>query len=190
MLTDTALIVLGIIANKPSNPYDINKTINYRRKELKRTVPAQTIYAIINMLNNKKFISGKRVKNGNFHDKTIYKITKQGERLLRDNLISFLSTLEDFRSNFIVAILLSGYLNQETILKSCREYQKILKAEIALREKITKAEKEQEVSAAGQIVLQHILKSLKVNLKTVDEFIKLIESGTQLDGLPIPFWRG
>ena len=72
MLTKTALLILGIIADEPINPYAISKLISFKRKNLRGTIPDSTVYGIISMLHKKKLITGKRVRNRNTPDRTVY----------------------------------------------------------------------------------------------------------------------
>lgn len=113
MLSKTALLILGVIADEPINPYAISKLISYKRRNLRGKIPDPTVYGIINMLHEKKLIKGKKVKNGNLPDRTIYSITQKGKDILNKNLVAYLSTPEDTLSELPLALFLMGSQEKE-----------------------------------------------------------------------------
>lgn len=189
MLSKIALLILGIIAERPINPYAIIKLINYKRRKVRRYVSPQTVYGMVNILNRKKLITGKRMKNSNMPDRTIYSITKKGEEMIRKNLISYLSTPEDNLSELILSIILIGFLDKETVLKALKERRDKIEEEIAIRKKLDSKFKIAAESYTRQIVAEHTLKIQQINLKTVNELIKKAEIDTRWDSFPVPWWR-
>jgi len=189
MLTKTALFILGIIADNPINPYAISKLINHKRRNFRAPTHTQTVYSIVNSLHKKKLISGKRMKNGRMPDRIIYSITQKGQELLRKNLLSYLSQPEDPLSELSVSIFVMGHLDKEAVLMALKEYQRKIKKEITSRRKLNSEEAEHGVSYSSLIAIEHTLNILKVNLNTVNKLINKIETDTQWDRSPIPFWR-
>jgi DNA-binding PadR family transcriptional regulator len=190
MLSKVAILVLGIIAEEPINPYAIGKVINYKRENIKKlsNVSASTIYGIINTLQKEKLISGKKSKNGNMPDRTIYSITEKGRGLLRETLISLLSNPEDTLSELTLSALLINHLDSESILKALNNYNIEINRQIRIRKKLLKEEEDRGVSYTGLIALNHNLRVLKVNLKTVNELIDSIAKDTRTEHYPVPFW--
>jgi DNA-binding PadR family transcriptional regulator len=189
MLSKTALLILGVIADEPINPYAISKLISYKRQHLRGKIPDPTVYGIINMLHTKKLISGKKVKNGNLPDRTIYSITPKGRELLNKNLIAYLSTPEDTLSELPLSLFLMGLLDKEQVLQALKIYHSKQAAEIDLMEKMLEEEQDLPVPYSGHLAVNHIQTVLKANLETVDEVIKNIETDTQWNHHPLPFWR-
>jgi DNA-binding PadR family transcriptional regulator len=189
MLSRTDLLILGIIAEKPINPYAIIKLINYKRNSIRRYVPPQTVYGIVNILNRKKLITGKRMKNGNMPDRTVYSITKKGEEMIRKNLISYLGTPEDNLSELVLSIILVGFLAKETVLKALKEYREKIEKEIAISKNLSLKTKIPEELYTRRIVAEHTLSILLINLKTVNELIKKVEIDTQWGSFQVPWWR-
>ena len=189
MLSKIALFVLGIIAGGPINPYAISKLINYKRSHTLPSIPAQTIYTITNMLQEKKLISGKRMKNGNMPDRTVYSITKKGQGVLKKNLGSCLSIPEDTLSELSLAFLLMGHLDKDEVLEALKAYRHTIKEEIAIITEMHDLETKQGVSYSGLIAVEYMLNVIKVNLKTVNELIEVINADPDWGHATIPFWR-
>jgi len=189
MLTKTALLILGVIADDPINPYAISKLISYKRKNLRGTIPDSTVYGIIKMLHEKKLITGKKVKNHNTPDRTVYSITDKGMDLLKKSLTIYLKTPEDTLSELPLSLFLMGILEKPWVLEALKQYQIRQKKEINLMEEMVKAEKERGVPYAGQIAIEHILQVLKLNLNTVNKVMQQIESDGEWSRPQIPFWR-
>jgi DNA-binding PadR family transcriptional regulator len=189
MLSKTALLILGVVADEPINPYAISKLISYKRRNLRGKIPDPTVYGIINMLHEKKLIKGKKVKNGNLPYRTMYSITQKGKDLLNKNLVAYLSTPEDTLSELPLALFLMGSLEKEQVLAALKEYRAKQSEEIAIMAKMVDSEKKRGVPYSGLIAIQHILNFLKVNLNTVNELIQNIERDSHWDHHPVPFWR-
>jgi len=189
MITKTALLILGVIADEPINPYAISKLISYKRKNLRGTIPDSTVYGIINMLHEQKLITGKRVKNHNTPDRTVYSITAKGMDLLKKSLTVYLSMPEDTLSELPLSMFLMGILDKPQVLEALKQYQMRQNSEITLMEEMVKAEKERGVPYAGQLAIEHILQVLKLNLDTVNRVVQQIDSDGDWSHPQIPFWR-
>jgi DNA-binding PadR family transcriptional regulator len=187
-LSRTALFVLGIIANEPTNPYTMCKLVNYNRKNLRNNIPAQTIFSIIKILNKKSLISGKRIKNGNMPEMTVYSVTSKGQKVLKQNLMSYISSPEDPLTNLVLSLMLICYLDKADVLKALDEYREKIKADINTRKKILAGTKDNSLFTRA-ISARHIINTQKVNLKTVDELIQNLEANPQCKDFPIPWWR-
>jgi DNA-binding PadR family transcriptional regulator len=189
MLSKTALLILGVIADEPINPYAISKLISFKRKNLRGKIPDSTVYGIINMLHEKKLIKGKKVKNSNSPDRTVYAITARGQDILKKNLITYLSTPEDTLSELPLSLFLMGILDKDQVLKALKDYQTHQKTEVSLTERMVESEKERGVPSSGLLAIEHILQVLKLNLNTVSQVIQQIESDSAWEHPQIPFWR-
>ncbi len=189
MLSRTDLLILGIIAEKPINPYAIIKLVNYKRSSIRRYVPPQTVYGIVNILNRKKLISGKKVKNGNMPDITVYSITPKGEDVIRKSLISCLSTPEDNLSELVLSLFLLGFLDKDAVLAALKEYREKLEKEIATSRRLSAQIKIPEEFYTRKIVAEHTLKILLVNLDTINALLRRVEKDDHWTGFQVPWWR-
>jgi hypothetical protein len=126
---------------------------------------------------------------GNMPERMVYSVTVRGKKLLKETLISFLSTPEDTLSELTFSLLVMNHLDKETVLESLNQYKDKLTKEIKARRKLLSREKEHGISASGLVALNHILGVLKVSKKTVNNLIQTIENYNQWKNSPIPFWR-
>lgn len=188
VLSRTTLLVLGIIGEAPINPYAIVRLMNQKRRSLRRNVHAQTVYGIVNTLSTKKLIIGKKIRNGNMPSKTIYSITNKGKELIRNNLLSYLSTPENNLSELALSMMLAGYLDKETVLKALDEYRSKAGEEITIRKNLGSFDISEE-AYIRKIAIEHTLNILEVNFKTVSQLIKIIEKDAQWGNFSVPWWR-
>jgi DNA-binding PadR family transcriptional regulator len=189
VLSKTALLILGIIANEPINPYAISKLVNFKRTNIRIKVPTQTVYGIINMLKKRGLISGKWVKNGNMPDKTIYSITPKGEKLIKRNLVYWLANPQEILTELLLSIILIGYLDKETALKSLKEHQVKTEESITVGKALRNLKKQTDESYIRKISIEYILNTLQVNQKIVDTIIKTVETETRWADSLVPWWR-
>ena len=189
MLSRTDLLILGIIAEKPINPYAIIKLINYKRNSIRRYVPPQTVYGIINNLSKKKLIAGRKERSGNMPDRTVYSITRKGEEMVRKNLIAYLNTPEDNLSELVLSVILIGFLEKEAVLQALKEQREKIEKEIATSQELSRKIAIPEELYTRRIVAEHTLKTLKLNLETTNKLIESVEADADWGSFPVPWWR-
>jgi DNA-binding PadR family transcriptional regulator len=189
VLSKTALLILGIIACEPTNPYAISKLVNWKRRNIRIKIPTQTVYGIINKFKKRGVVSGKKVKNGNMPDMTIYSITPKGEKLIKKNLIDYLTNPQEVLTELLLSIILIGYLDKETALKTLKEHQVKNEEAIAVGKALRKSKKQTDESHIREISIEYILYTLQVNRKTVDTLMKTVETEPRWADSLIPWWR-
>jgi DNA-binding PadR family transcriptional regulator len=189
-VTTTGLFILGIIADGPTTPYNIDKILNYKRmKNMKIGIPFQTIYGTVYKLNKMGLVSREKRKNGNLPDKTIYTITPKGEELLKDSLIAYLNKPPEILTELVLPIMLIKHLDKEKAIKVLDEYQRVIGGEISIGKKMRKTSKELNESFTGKIFIEHILSTLSANRSTIRQLIKTIEKEPLWSHSPVPWWR-
>jgi DNA-binding PadR family transcriptional regulator len=188
VLSRTSLLILGMIGEAPINPYAIVHLLNERRRSARNKIHAQTVYGIVNTLSSKKLIIGKKIANGNMPDKTMYSITNKGKELIKNNLLSYLKTPENNLSELALAMMLAGYLDKEMVLKALNEYRSKAGVEIAIRKNLGSFDISED-AYIREIAIEHTLKILEVNYKTVSQLIKRIEKDGQWGNFSVPWWR-
>lgn len=190
MLSKVALLALGLIAEGPINPYFISKILKYEPNNEKISdIPTSTIYEAVNMLKEKKYISGRKEKNGNMPDKTVYRITKSGERILQETLQSYLSLPEASLNEFDASVIMMCHLDKERATLALQEYRKRLVARIAGRKQLYKLQEKRGVPYTGLISIEHVINRQKLNLKTVDKLLDQIGKDQEWDHFPAPVWK-
>lgn len=88
MLSKPAIMILGLINEKPINAYEIIKKLKIMNVKWWYNIADSTVYATIKALEKKEFVYGTSEKIGNMPDRIIYNITDKGKT-------EFLNTLRD-----------------------------------------------------------------------------------------------
>ena len=73
------LIVLGIVKKEPLSAYDIQKLVEYRNISRWVKISTPSIYKKVIQLEQKGFIRGTMIKEGNMAEKAVYSLTEEGE---------------------------------------------------------------------------------------------------------------
>jgi len=185
MLSKISLLVLGLIGQKPLNPYEIKKL--FEKLDMKKMFPIapSSIYATINTLVKNNYIAGKKTREGNMPEKTIYSITKKGEKTLKKTLASYLADTEKVFSEFDISITLVCFLNKESALESLRSHRLAVEEEIAERRRQYKTYKNNGIPYPGLIRRKHNIYKREAELKTVKELIKKIENDPKWHHYPV-----
>jgi DNA-binding PadR family transcriptional regulator len=188
MLSKTGLLILGLIAENPVNPYEIIKIINYNRRNLRRSVPKRTVYSTVKILEKKGFIAGTRKKQGNMPEMTVYSITQSGKALLKKTLLSYFNSPENYFSELVLSTILIGHLDRENVLQAIKNYRDKIKEAICVREKFISSADIEE-SSLRRIITANTLNILKANLKTANELVKIASDNTEWSSFTAPWWR-
>lgn len=114
MLTKPAVMLLGLICEKPLNAYEIIKLLNTMNVKWWYNIADSTVYSTLKVLEKKGLIIGKAEKVGNMPDRTVYTITAKGDEELRSALSeSVLSFTYDTNVFSIAAFFLGIFSSEE-----------------------------------------------------------------------------
>lgn len=174
MLSKSSTLILGIIAEKPINPYEITKLLEFISVKNWFSVATSSIYATIRTLQEKEYIIGENIKEGNMPEKTIYSITSKGAEQLSNAIEEFLGNTDlDFVKFNIAVILIChitkesalGILNKKIIdLKSKKDTQKANLKMLSTTEPLM-----------GLHTIKHMLYLTDTEIKSVEEFMRTVE---------------
>ena len=93
MLSKSATMLLGLINQRPLNPYEITKQLQIMNVHRWYNIANSTVYATLKVLEKKEYIYGSIEKAGNMPDKTVYSLTDKGKqeflKTLRQSILSF-----------------------------------------------------------------------------------------------------
>jgi len=130
MLSKSSALLLGIIAETPINPYEITKLMDYISVGNWLSLAPSSIYATIKTLQDKGYITGKNVKEGNMPEKTVYTITDAGQKQLNIAIEGFLGNVEWDYAKFNIATILICHIAKERALEILSEKIKKLSSKI------------------------------------------------------------
>lgn len=154
------LIVLGIVKKEPLSAYDIQKLVEYRNISRWVKISTPSIYKKVIQLEQKGFIRGTMIKEGNMAEKAVYSLTEEGEEEFRRLMFGISSEPVHMFLDFNAVIVNLDSLSaeeQRVCLSRIGENVKTLKA--YLEENIEKKEGLPEIPDTGKAVLrqQYIL---------------------------------
>ena len=174
MLSKLATLILGILAERERNPYDITKMLSELNTKEWLPLADSTVYATINNLKKKKLIIGRTEKSGNLPEKTIYSITSEGEFELHSSITSFLEEDASSTSGFDIGILLMHNLSkQEVMLKIKKKMERLENNAYNIRKQILSLEMDSsKVAFSSLAMLKHRNHLIEAEIKTIRELIK------------------
>jgi len=190
MLSKIALLILGLIAEKSINPYEIKKLMVKLDMEKILPMSSSTIYATINGLVKKKYIKGKKTKDGKMPEKTIYSITKAGDEAFKTSLKNYLTEPEKILSEFDMSISLICHLDKAIALESLKNHRVEIEAEISERKKMVRALKKNcAVPYTGLTRRMHYIYKREAELKTINNLIIEIEKDNEWNYFIVDWFR-
>ncbi|MFA7420880.1 MAG: PadR family transcriptional regulator [Melioribacteraceae bacterium] len=174
MLSKLATLILGILAERERNPYEITKMLSELQTKKWLPMADSTVYATINNLKKKGMILGRIEKDGNLPEKTIYSITNEGESELQLTITSFLEEDSSTSSGFDIGILLMHNLSKQEIqIKLKKKLERLEAAYYVIKKQILGFEMDnQKIAFTALSMLKHRLHLIEAEIKTVKELIR------------------
>lgn len=174
MLSKLATLILGILAERERNPYEITKMLSELQTKKWLPMADSTVYATINNLKKKGMILGRIEKDGNLPEKTIYSITNNGESELQLTITSFLEEDSSTSSGFDIGILLMHNLSKQEIqIKLKKKLERLEAAYYVIKKQILGFEMDnQKIAFTALSMLKHRLHLIEAEIKTVKELIR------------------
>lgn len=142
MLSKPAIMLLGLINEKPINAYEIIKQLKIMNVKWWYNIADSTVYATIKALEKKEFINGISKKVGNMPDRIVYSITDKGKteflNTLRNCILEF-----DYDTNIfsIAAFFLNIFSIEEQITLLQKRLSFLQAYKNGIENEITKLEK-------------------------------------------------
>jgi len=178
MLSKSSTLLLGIIAETPINPYEITKLMDYINGGNWLSLAPSSIYATIKTLQDKEYIAGKNIKEGNMPEKTVYTITEAGQKQLHTAIESFLGNLECDYVKFNIATILICHIAKNKALEILNNKVNNLTRKIdALQAKLI--ELETTVPPTGSHAMKHMIYLTDAEIQSSQELIRVIEADSE-----------
>ncbi len=176
MISKLAVLILGIVSEKERNPYEITKMIEQLNTRRWLPLADSTVYATINNLKKRGFITGRQERTGNLPEKTIYSITPEGETEFHEAITSFLEDDIAAPSNFDIGILLMHNLSKPEILQKLKKkMERLENNSYLIRKQILSFEMNPtQVAFTSLTMFKHRMHLIEAEIKTLRELIKEI----------------
>ena len=175
MLSKSSTLLLGIIAETPINPYEITKLMDYISVGNWLSLAPSSIYAAIKSLQDKGYITGKNIKEGNMPEKTVYTITEAGQKQLNIAIEGFLGNLEWDYAKFNIATILICHIAKDRALEILNEKIKKLNGKIdGLQSKLKELEVTEPLT--GLHAIKHMIYLTNADIHSSQELVNIIEA--------------
>jgi hypothetical protein len=106
------LIVLGMIKEKEQSAYDLQKNIEYRNISKWVKVSTPSIYKKVIQLEEKGYIRGNLSRDGNMPEKSIYHITKSGDKYFLELMKKISAQMVNVFLDFNAVVINMGMLSK------------------------------------------------------------------------------
>ena len=177
MISKVSVLILGIIGEKPVNPYEITKMLEQMNVKSWFPVAASSIYVTIKKLKQKGYITGEIVKEGNMPEKTVYSLTQKGKEVLSQTLIEFLLDTELDLLKFNIACILLCHLGKDEALNVLKKRLSSLKWYKNGAEKHYSQMKDSNSLPYPQLtVILHHVYLMEAEIKITEEIVTKVEN--------------
>ena len=117
----TAVTTLGLLAERPRHPYEIQRLIRERNKTFVKGLPRSLYHAIDRLLAAGLIEIGDTSREGRRPERTTYRVTEHGREALETWLTELLSVPDfDEPTRYSAALSLIGYLSPQQALAALR----------------------------------------------------------------------
>jgi DNA-binding PadR family transcriptional regulator len=144
VLSNIEAILLGVVREKPSYAYEINKVIEYRNLRMWVRVGEASIYQVLKRLEEKGLVYSQREKDGRMPDRKRYYITDSGKTALAENSKRLLSNLEWFYLDLNVGLEASDLLTPGEIAQCLTRRLNKVKTNITRMKEIIMSDNEMQ----------------------------------------------
>lgn len=176
MLSKISVLLLGIINEKPSSPYEIKKFLEEIKVKEWFPIAESSIYASIKSIYQKGLIASHTRKDGNTPEKTIYTINEQGRACLKEALYEYLASTDLDYIGFNIAGMFICSLDRSEVLAVLNEkLKKFHEIVDQTKKQIDYFQSKCTIASMGLIILKRNLNLVEAEMKTVGDLIEEIE---------------
>lgn len=173
-MSEIDLILLGLIKDCPQSAYELQKNIEYRNISYWVKISNPSIYKNIKQLEEKRYIRGENVKNGNMPEKKIFEITELGEAYFKETVLKISEKQVNIFLNLNAVIMNLNKVERE-VQQQCVE--NICNQIVLLKEHIqTKEQERQHIPLTGQMIIKQQARLVQVLEEWIQEFKETIKN--------------
>jgi DNA-binding PadR family transcriptional regulator len=175
MQSKTAFVLLGILKEKPMNPYEIVKVLEKLNISLWSSISASSVYATIRTLERNGQISGEKFRTSAMPEKTVYTVTQSGRTAFLKALREYLGKDIADITRFNLGTLFLCHLEKQDVIRILGERASLISENIKATEATYHACQKQPVPEYALISLVHNINFYNAELSSVREMQKEIE---------------
>jgi len=177
MLSKVSTLILGMIEEKPVNPYEITKLLERIQVKDWFSVATSSVYATIKKLQKNGYITGETIKESNMPEKTVYTITKTGKNVLEKTLVEFLLNTELDSVKFNIACIMLCHLEKEEALNVLKKRLLFLKGyENGIKKNYIHEKDSHLIPYPGLTIIRNNIYLVEAEIKITEELIIEVEN--------------
>lgn len=177
MLSKPAALLMGILYEKPLNPYEITKLLAYMNIKWWFNVADSTVYTTLKNLEKRGLIEGAIEKAGNMPERTVYSLTGKGKEELKETIREAASQFSYDTNIFTIAAFNMDFLENEEKKELLEKRLQILQSYLAgIRKQDNEAWK-QEVSALHAANLKRMIDIVSAEISGTKRLLSAVEEG-------------
>lgn len=149
------LIVLGMIKQQPQSAYELQKNVEYRNISRWVKISTPSIYKKVIQLEENGYLEAELVREGNMPEKSVYRITPEGEHFFMDLMEKTARETVSIFLNFNAVIMNLDFMPEEKrkeLLEGIHDGISDLKETIEV-----KSGERQHIPLTGRTILQQQL---------------------------------
>jgi DNA-binding PadR family transcriptional regulator len=175
MVSKINTLLLGLIAQKPLNPYELEKILGKSKIRDWFPISKSSVYAGIRALQGSELIEGEVRKDSNMPEKTIYHLTAKGSSELKEAVAQCLASLDLDPVQFSIGSFFMCLLDKTLVINILNEKIKAMDQEtFALKKQLD----EISLSYIEQSIIKHRIYLMFSEAKTIREMLEKIEQDT------------
>ena len=130
-LTDSELLVLGLVAEKPRHGYELEDVIERRAMRAWTQIGFSSIYFVLGKLERAKLVSARRAAGAGTKARRTYAITSSGLRTLARQTATALATVRPTYSSVLLGMVNWSVLPRSDALAALDTRREAIAAEVA-----------------------------------------------------------
>jgi DNA-binding PadR family transcriptional regulator len=182
MLSKLTMLISGLIAQRPLNPYGITKIL--KRSNINKWFPMAlpSIYPTIKKMLKKGLITGTIAKDGNMPQKTIYTLTESGKKQSIESLSQFLQSIDKDVTHFEIAVYLLCNLDREKAINALKARLERLNNSLAeIKSMKDFAEPNSSLPFSAKIIMKYNLYIRQADKKVTEELLETVQNQEEWD---------
>ena len=171
-MTEAELVLLGMIAEKPRHGYELELEIEQRGVREWTSIGFSSIYYLLRKLAGRGLISGELVPGKRGSGKIQFRITPAGKRLLKQEILTFISEPAGFNSGLLVGLSLVEFISPLEQESGLIELRKKLVAKI--KQLKHKSDSIKDKPSNVQAMFDYSVTQIECEVRWLDSYIKKV----------------
>lgn len=177
IISNAETALLGLLAEKPKHPYQIEKDVEYREMRTWTDLSMSSIYKLLKKLEDLNLVSSETTLTEENRARKIYSITEEGRGSLEIKLRTILRRPELVKDPFLLGIYNADILEVDELISCLEFYREEVVETITGYGKLRDFLKEQNCSAVRLAVATRPGYQWEAVLRWLDEFLPDLKAG-------------